>query len=300
MAVQFFTIPSARRAAQTHRRGVHALLLLACAGAMWSCVSKPALPKRASLGAATGRTSQQDFAALVPNADVIYFPTERAASGGRSEPAALLIEALQRNGSPFAIAWDVIDASQQPMLDSMTGQPAGARERAIRALELGGTGRAREHCRAVLRDPGAAGIQHLALGFPQALEAKLRANEPLTAEEQQQVATKFDPPVGGFEAFAERLSSSARAGETDVAAAYRAHLLRQQFAAAKIVQHFESGGSGGKLLVFLPEADLTAGRGVPYYVAQKVQLRQLVLGDEPGGSGPEKLLTDGTRGSGRF
>ena len=279
------------------RMALRTLLLLAGAGALVSCASKPALPKRASIETAAARASQHDFAALVPNADIIYFPTERAASGARSEPAALLLEALQRNGSRFAIAWDVIEAVQQPVLDSLVAQPPGARERSIRTLELAGTGRAREHCRAVLRDPQAAAIRHLALGFPHVLEAKLRANEPLTPEEQQQLGAGFQPPVGGLEAFAERLSTTERAGEGDVAAAYRAHLLRQQFAAARIVQHFQTGGSGDKLLVFLPEADLAAGLGVPYFVAQKLQLRQLVLGSDAGASGRAKLLTRGAGGS---
>ena len=271
-------------------RLTRALLLLAGACGVLSCVSKPALPKRASIETAAARASEQDFAALVPNADVIYFPTERAPSGGRSEPAALLLEALQRNGTPFAIGWNVVDAAQQPVLDSLAAQPPGRREQLIRTLDLGGTGRAREHCRTVLRDPQAGTIRHLALGFPQTLEAKLRANEPLAPDEEEQLAARFEPPVGGLEAFAERLSTTERAGETDVAAAYRVHLLRQQFAAGKIVQHFQGGG-GGKLLVFLPEADLATGQGVPFFVAQKVQLRQLVLGSGAGASGRTKLLT---------
>lgn len=265
------------------------LLLSACS--LLSCVQKPALPKRASLDTVGVRTSEQDFAALVPNADIIYFPTERTASSGRSEPAARLLEALQRTGGSFAIAWDVIDAAQQPVLDSIATQPADAREQLIRTLDLRGTGRAREHCRAVLRDPGAATVRHLALAFPETLDVKVRSDQPLTPEEEQQLAGRFQLPVGGLEAFTERLSTTQRAADADLPAAYRGHVLRQQFAASKIIQHFQAAEPGGKLLVFLPEPDLTTGQGVPFYVAQKLQLRQLVFGSDAGASGREKLLT---------
>lgn len=272
-------------------RALRTLALLVGASTLLSCAGKPALPKQGTIETAAVRTSGHNFDALVPNADIIYFPTERAASGGRSEPAALLLEALQRTGTPFAIAWDVIDAAQQPVLDALATQTGGMRERSIRSLELSGTGRAREHSRAVLRDPQTVAQRHLALGFPQVLVAKLQAGEPLTPEEQQLISTRFEPPVGGLEAYTARLSTTQRASEGDVAAAYRAHLLRQQFAAAKIVEHFQGGAAGGKLLVFLPQADLITGQGVPYYVAQKLQLRQLVLGSDTGATGREKLLT---------
>jgi hypothetical protein len=43
--------------------------------------------------------------------------------------------------------------------------------------------------------------------------------------------------------------------------------------------------------VFLPSSDLEGGRGVPFYVAQKLSLRQLVLGPNAEPSGARKLLT---------
>ena len=290
------TVASRRRGlcptAATTFRTLRVLALLAGACAFLSCSGKPALPKRASIETAAARASDQNFDALVPNADIIYFPTERAASGGRSEPAARLLEALQRTGVPYAIAWDTIDASQQPALDALAAQSGGIRERSIRGLELTGTGRAREHSRAVLRDPQVTAQRHIAIGVPQVLAAKLRSGEPLTPDEQQQVAARFQPPAGGLEAFTARLSTTERASEADVASAYRVHLLRQQFAAEKIIQHFQGAAAGGsKLLVFLPEGDLVTGQGVPFYVSQKLQLRQLVLGSDAGAAGREKLLT---------
>src|SRR3712207_5278305 len=69
--------------------------LLVCSWA--GCASGPPLPKRGAVEMATASVSGTDFHETVANADIIYFPSERAASGARSEPAALLLEALQGN-----------------------------------------------------------------------------------------------------------------------------------------------------------------------------------------------------------
>ena len=253
---------------------------------------KPPLPKYASVEAATQRSSTENFAALVPDADVIYFPAESAAFGSRSEPAAQLLDALEKTGAPLAIAWDLIDASQQPLLDELQATEGAKRETLIARLQLEGTGRAREHCRSVLRAGRPAGVRHIALASPAALTAKFRAGESLAPEEQAQLPSGFRAPAGDMEAFTERLRN---ANQADIAGAYRAHLLGQQFAADAIVRHFQSAPSGGKLLVFARRGDLESGRGIPFFVAQKVQLRQLVLGSAGATQPGAKLLTRLTR-----
>ena len=259
-------------------RGATAMVLLSLAlGGCALFQGKPPLPKYASVDAAAGSSSTENFAALVPDADVVYFPVERALHGGRSDPAARLLEALRQTGAPITIAWDLIDVSQQPLLDELQASQGAARERLIARLNLEGTGRAREYCRSVLRGPEAANIRHLALAPPPAVAAKVRSGETLHPDEQMQVPRGFHAPAGDMEAFSARLASTRSGDGGDVAGLYRAYLLADQFAAATIVRHFQSGGSG-KLLVFLRQPDLEPGRGVPYFVTQKIQVRQLVLG----------------------
>ena len=72
----------------TTRRAVATVLLVsACALCGCSFSGKPPLPKHASIEH-LGKPAGTDFAAVVENADVIYFPTNRAASGfiGAFEP----------------------------------------------------------------------------------------------------------------------------------------------------------------------------------------------------------------------
>ena len=248
---------------------------------------KPALPRHAVIEGGSAPGGVTDYTELVANAEIAYFPAERAASGARSEPSAMLLEALRRNGASFAIGWDLLEASQQPLLDELPGKSGAAREEVIARLEFAGTGRAREHFRAVLRDERLSGLRHLALRCPSALSAKIETRERFTADDEQQLPRGFTPPPGGFETYAERLAG----GAVEPARSYRAEVLAQEFSAEKIVRHFRAAGMQSKLLVFLRTRDLEAGRGVPRYVAQKLQVRQLVLDSSGAAPVRAKLLT---------
>ena len=85
----------------------------------------------------------------------------------------------------------------------------------------------------------------------------------------------FHPPPGDFERFAERFSA-ARMNETGLRAAYEAALLVEEFAADRIFGYFREHRDE-KLLVFVDRRHLENNRGVPYFVAQKIKARQLVL-----------------------
>ena len=273
-----------------NRRASHTFVAAIVALVLAGCASKPPLPKYASVETAARPSSTENFAALVPGADVVYFPVESASHGGRSDPAAQLLIALQQTGAPLTIAWDMIDASQQPLLDQLAAAQGAAREPLIRQLNLEGTGRAREYCRSVLRAPQSPSVRHLAIGAPATLVERVRTGQMLAPDEQAQVPRGFRAPPGALEAFTERLGASRAGAPADIDALYRAHLFSEQFAAERIASHFQGGG-GGKLLAFLRASDLETGRGVPYFVTQKVQLRQLVFGSERGRPAT-KLLTD--------
>jgi len=227
----------------------------------------------------------------VAEADIVYFPLERAASGARSEPAGLLIDAFQNSGAPFAVGWGLIDAKEQPMLDQLGSQSPAARENLVARLELAGSGRARDHCRSVLSDPRMAAVRQIALKLPDLTPEAMPVSGTSVADAPPRLTMHFRQPPAGLERFAERMTAAESLSGRDVASAYRAHLAGQQFAAEQIVRHFQAGG-GGKLLVFLRSEDLESGRGVPFYVGQKLSLRQFVVGSNAEHSGASKLLTD--------
>jgi hypothetical protein len=270
---------------------------VAASALLGACAGKPPLPKYASVDSAARGSSTENFAALVPDADVVYFPVESASHGGRSDPAARLLEALRQTGAPLAIAWDLVNSTQQPLLDQLQGAEASKREELIAQLDLEGTGRAREFCRSVLRAPESAQVRHIALAAVPATVAKMRAGGALDPDEQAQVPRGFRTPAGDFDAFSESVAST-RAATGDLNALYRAHLFAEQHAAEQITRHFQAN-TGGKLLVFLRQSDLEPGRGVPFFVTQRVLVRQLVLGSDRVANRRGKLLTDVRVGSGR-
>lgn len=65
---------------------------------------QPPLPRRAAIEPAG---SGEKYAALVEEADIIYFPSESVAFDSRSEAAWKLLEALRRNAGSFALGWDL-------------------------------------------------------------------------------------------------------------------------------------------------------------------------------------------------
>jgi hypothetical protein len=77
-------------------------LLASCASCGFFC-RQPALPKHAAIESRETPQADEKFAALVKNADIIYFPTELPGPVSRSEPAMKLVDALQRSGNSFAI-----------------------------------------------------------------------------------------------------------------------------------------------------------------------------------------------------
>jgi len=247
--------------------------------------NKPALPRHASIEHVGTPAAATDYRALIEEADVIYFPEERAASGAKSEPAALIVEAAEQSAKPFATAWDLIDITQQPFLDQLPPERA-TRDEALRKVELSGTGRAREHCRAVLRQPNIRGV---ALRLPQMLQEKLASGANLTGEEQALLPAGYNPPGGGYEAYAENLANRGQS-ERNLSLAYKAEVLRREAAAEAIVRYFRSAGSEAKVIVFARAADFADDKGIPFYVAQKLNVRQLVLGREGARSSRTQLL----------
>jgi len=282
----------------TRRLARAASVLLVLAVSLPGCAffsGKPPLPNQASIEQLGRGASPADFAAAVQNADVIYFPEDRIASAGRSDPAALLLEAFGQSGLPFAIGWGSIVATEQGALDALATKGAAAGHALIAHLDVAGSGRAREHCRATLRETAA--LRHLALRCPAGLLAKWGAAARLAPEEEPLIPHGFASPAGGLAEFPARAGT---AGENarSLTSDYRTELLRLQFAAEIIVRHLREA-NGAKLLVFADEADLAAGRGLPFYVAQKLPVRQLVFGPDAPGSARMRLLSGRGRKNGR-
>lgn len=255
------------------------------------------MPRRASLESVAAPDADEQLAAVVRAADVIYLPTDRLGSVLASEPAWKLMQVMRRSGADFAVAWDAIDSSEQSRLDEWLNRRSSSADFPGH-LDLFGNARERENCRAFLRQTRPLHIRHLALRCPQQLVEKLRAGNALTAADETLVPRGFDVPRDGLQTFAQRAPELRSASDIDRAAFYRAAVVANEFAAERIIDQLKEH-EGGKLLVFLRRADLDNAQGVPFFVAQKLNVRQVVLDSkQPGGQRANLLTWSGRAASG--
>jgi hypothetical protein len=280
-------------------RGLHALALFIGCSLLSSCglfSAKPPLPKQASIAASESNRVDQ-FAMAVRQADIIYFPLEAVDDDSNEEPAGKILEAFRRNTKSFSIAWQGIETDQQTILDQIAEKQDHI-EDFLNQLRWSYSRQTREKCRAILR--ANAGIQQLALGCPRVVKAKLQSGEALSGEEEASVPRGYRAPIGDLEDFAEQLAAMKGLHEREIAHLYRAHLFAEQFAAEKIVT-FMRQREGVKLLVFLRRRDFVGSGGLPYFVAQKLKLRQIRFdSDQSFGRARPRLLTSLRTGDGTF
>lgn len=82
-------------------------------------VRQPPLPRRAAIEAAG---SEEKFAALIQDADIIYFPNESLALHSRAEAVWKLLDALRGRGSSFAVGsdWSGNESERRNFLEEAT------------------------------------------------------------------------------------------------------------------------------------------------------------------------------------
>ena len=149
--------------------------LTACLVSCSSCAffsRPPALPQHAAIETKGTPLADAKFAALVQNADIIYFPTELLGPGISSEPAAKLMDALEGSGSSFAIGWDFIAVEEQPLLDHWSNGEIST-EALFSRLHLSGTEREHEQDRALLVEAKKRRARSLALRSPGVAQADI-------------------------------------------------------------------------------------------------------------------------------
>ena len=87
-------------------KALPAVALVSAAALLSSCSffhREPPLPRRAVVEAGG---SEEKFAGLVQEADIIYFPSDAATFGSHSDLPWKLLDALRRDAGSFAVAWD--------------------------------------------------------------------------------------------------------------------------------------------------------------------------------------------------
>jgi hypothetical protein len=176
-------------------------LLTLCAGCTVS-YKQPALPRHAAIEAVETPRADEKFAALIQNADIIYFPTELLGSPPRIEPATRLAEAVRRNGDSFTLGLDLIGGEEQGLLDQWNMGDLST-EKLISQLHFFGTQHERENCRALVSKGKDWDTRLLALRCP---AARLRDDGSRAPQEAALLMEEFaaERIVGHFRAHRDR------------------------------------------------------------------------------------------------
>jgi hypothetical protein len=239
---------------------IRASVILLCAFFVGcGSLNKPVLPKQAASEPAADRTDE--WAETIQNADIIYFPVETIGNANRTDAVVKLVQALRASATPFSIAWQGVERDSDDQTSS-------------NELRWTYSGQLREQCKAVMRDT--IDTRQLFLGLPRSIRTKLQSGSTLGGDERQLLARGFRTPTGGLEDFAEQLATVRGLQERDIENLYRAHVIAGAFAAEKIVSFMREHASE-KLLVFARRRELIGDCGLPAFVSQKLNTRQITL-----------------------
>lgn len=241
--------------------------------------STPPLPKRGVIETAAAPRAPDEFAEVVARADLFYVPTDRVAWALRRDSGWRLIEELRRVGL-FAIGWESVAADEQSMLDDAQVSPASSGS----TMFVLGAPPERQHSLELMRQTRALGVAQLGLRCPRSLEEKMRRGDVLNAAERESLPTGFTT----------RPADSSAPTDRGTAPSIRATQLELQFVAEQIIQRLRAHPAE-KLLVFLDRHELETTDGVPSLVAQKSNVRQLVLESKGQADPRARLLTGNQR-----
>lgn len=279
--------------------------------------SRLPLPKPAARGGSTGAEAplpttaarqpgpqEAAFWETLAQANVIYI-SEVHTNDSHHEYQFDVMRGLKSRGVAFVTGWEMFDVSQQDLLDQWQRGQLASETLLDRVEWQKHWGNYSQLYEKMLRWSRDERVRVIALNAPHALTSKLARGQSLEAADRAFVPTGFHPIPGGFEHFTEQMSQNPHAGAaggTNLQNYYRAQSLWDQTMASRIVE-FLRAQPGSKIVVLIGRGHVEGGYGVPAYVRQKMNVKQLVLypGESPTEAGGSRLAQmDGKPGSGQL
>ncbi len=234
--------------------------LLALAG----CVTRPG-------AAAFARSSQVSVSYGLEGARIIYI-AEKHDEAFHHQFQEEIIRSLHRQGKPVTVGMEMVDLTQQAALDDYLDKRISWNEFVRRTAFDRGWGRTSPAYARILSWCRRNEVPVIALNAPQTVTRKLARNEPLTAEEKRLVPTYPEPP-GGFKQFQTAMAGHANAGS--LGRYYEAQRAWDQTMAGRILAWLPN--HSGTLVVLLGRFHADPWTGVPWYVARKSHVTQVIL-----------------------
>lgn len=211
----------------------------------------------------------------VKQVDVIYVG-ETHDDPADHEYQIQLIRGLLARKLGFAVGWEMFDWTQQALLEDWHRRRISLDELLSRTDFQKSWGLYSPAYSKILKITGQNRIRNIALNAPAGLPRKIAHGENLTREEQQMMPEGFVATEGAYKNFVSMIGDHPGMQRNDLRRFFDAQEVWDQTMAARILE-FAKGHPGGKLVVLTGRGHLLGGYGVPFYVRQKSNLKQLVL-----------------------
>jgi uncharacterized iron-regulated protein len=167
---------------------------------------------------------------------------------------------------------EMVDVTQQAALDDYIKKRISWSKFVRRTAFDRGWGKTSSAYRRILSWCRRNEVPVVALNAPQTVTRKLARNESLTAEEKQLVPSYPEPP-GGFKQFQTAMAGHGNA--RSLRRYYEAQRAWDQTMAGRILAWLPN--HSGTLVVLLGRFHADPGTGVPWYVARKSHVTQVIL-----------------------
>jgi uncharacterized iron-regulated protein len=183
-----------------------------------------------------------------------------------------VIRALHRRGKLVTVGMEMIDVSQQTALDEFLERKISWSEFSHRTGFDRGWGQTSPAYKRILVWCRRNRLPVLALNAPQAVTRKIARNAKLSATEVQFVPD-FPEPPGGFEKFTAAMAG--HPGSGPLRRYYEAQRAWETTMAARILAWLPE--HQGTMVVLLGRIHADPQTGVPWYVARKAKITQVIL-----------------------
>jgi uncharacterized iron-regulated protein len=183
-----------------------------------------------------------------------------------------LIRALHRGGKPVTVGMEMIDVSQQTALDEFLERKISWSEFSRQTDFDRRWGKTSPAYKRILLWCRRNRVSVVALNAPQAVIRKIARNEKLSAREAQFVPD-FPEPPGGFEKF--RAAMAGHPGSGPLRRYYEAQRAWDTMMARRILAWLPE--HQGTMVVLLGRIHADPQTGVPWYVAQKAKITQVIV-----------------------
>jgi uncharacterized iron-regulated protein len=187
-----------------------------------------------------------------------------------------LVRGLLKRKVRFAIGWEMFDETQQVAIDAWASHAISFQGMLVKTDFQKHWGIYSSVYGQILQIAGNANVPNFALNAPPELARKIAGGEKLNTAERAMVPTGFLTTVQGYRNFVTMMGDHPGMNEGVERRFFDAQNVWDQTMATRILE-FKHGNPKVQLVVLTGRGHVLGGYGIPFYVRQKSDLKQIIL-----------------------